>query len=197
MVWNFIGNYIDNIDINNKCDPGFDKLEDFCDLFNLTNLIKSYTCITKNHQSTIDLLLTNKPRSFKYSTTTETGLSDHHKLITTFLKAQNGHLKPKVIHYRNYKKFNEKLFLNDLKALNIDHSNPDFSYSLLTENTLKVLNKHAPLKKRFIGGNHAPFMNKNLRKAIYTRSRLKRRFHKNPTKTNEKLFKKQRNFVCL
>ena len=27
----------------------FDKLDDFCGLFNLTNLIKSETCFTKSH----------------------------------------------------------------------------------------------------------------------------------------------------
>ena len=54
-------------------------------------------------------------------------------------------------------------------------------------------NNHAPLKKKFITGNQAPFMTRNLRKEIYTRSRLRNKFCKNPTKENEKLYKKQRN----
>ena len=36
-------------------------------------------------------------------------------------------------------------------------------------------------------------MNKELRKAIYTRSRLRNRYFKNPTKENETPYKKQRN----
>jgi len=42
-----------NIDINK---PGieYEKLDDFCTLFNLRNLINSETCITNNHKSTID-----------------------------------------------------------------------------------------------------------------------------------------------
>ena len=39
-----------------------------------------------NHKSTIDLILTNKPRSFQITNVTETGISDCHKLITTFMK---------------------------------------------------------------------------------------------------------------
>ena len=48
-----------NIDINTA---GMDvhKLDKLCNLFDLTNLIKTETCCTKNHKSTIDLFLTNR-----------------------------------------------------------------------------------------------------------------------------------------
>ena len=52
-----------HIDIKNKRSV-YGKLDTFCDLFNLTNLIHSETCLMKNHKSTIDLFLTNKPKSF-------------------------------------------------------------------------------------------------------------------------------------
>ena len=42
-----------NIDFKNK-GAGFDKLSEMYDTFNLTNLIKSETCYTKNHKSLID-----------------------------------------------------------------------------------------------------------------------------------------------
>ena len=48
-----------NIDITNENCSGFDKLEELCDTFNLTNLIKSETCYTNNHKLTIDLFFTN------------------------------------------------------------------------------------------------------------------------------------------
>ena len=56
-----------------------------------------------------------------------------------------------------------------------------------------IIDKHAPLKQKTLRGNEAPFMNKNLRKAIYTRSRLKNRYNKNPTDDNKSQYKKQRN----
>ena len=42
---------------------GYQKLEEFCDMFNLTNLVDTETCVTNSHKSTIDLMLTNKPSS--------------------------------------------------------------------------------------------------------------------------------------
>ena len=37
---------------------------------------------------------------------------------------------------------------------------------------LKNIRQHAPLKSKKIRGNHAPFMSKELRKAIISRSKL-------------------------
>ena len=48
-----------NIDLKIK-GFGFNKLDELCNLFNLTNLIKTETCFTKSHESFIDLFLTNK-----------------------------------------------------------------------------------------------------------------------------------------
>ena len=71
-----------NIDTQNLKDAGFNALDCFCDTFNLKNLIKNKTCFTKTHQSSVDVILTNKPRSFMHSYASETGLSDHHCMIT-------------------------------------------------------------------------------------------------------------------
>ena len=40
------------------------------------------------------------------------------------------------------------------------------------------MEKHAPSRKKFIRGSHTPFMNKELRKAIFTRSGLQDKFYK-------------------
>ena len=53
-----------NIDVTNT-GLEFDKLDEFSDLFNLTNLITFPTCFTKTHKSTIDLILTNKEGYFQ------------------------------------------------------------------------------------------------------------------------------------
>ena len=46
-----------SINMKNKS-LGYDKLDEFCNLFNLTNLIKPETCSTKTHTSLIDLFVT-------------------------------------------------------------------------------------------------------------------------------------------
>ena len=50
------------------------------------NLIKSNTCVKSKAGSCIDLILTNKLKSFQNSGVMETGISDHHALIFSFLK---------------------------------------------------------------------------------------------------------------
>ena len=62
----------------------FCNFDEFCNLFDLTILIKTEICWTKNHKSTIDLFLTNWPLSFKKTRATETGISDYHNFISTF-----------------------------------------------------------------------------------------------------------------
>ena len=53
-----------NIDVN-ASGPRKDNLDEFCNLFDLTNLVREVTCWTNNHRSTIDLILTNRPDSFQ------------------------------------------------------------------------------------------------------------------------------------
>ena len=141
------------------------------------------------------MILINKRNCFQKTKVTETGLSDFHKLISTFLRSHFSRLKPKAIYYRNYKKFNEQKVLEDVKNTNFcfNSDDPNENYELITDLFSKIVNKHAPLKKKFLRGNQAPFINKELRKAIYDRSRLRNRFCKTPTEENEKLYKKQRN----
>ena len=51
------------------------KLEEFCDTFNLTNLVKSKACFVNKHNSTIDLILINNLRCFQIKNVTETGVT--------------------------------------------------------------------------------------------------------------------------
>ena len=55
-----------------------EKMNDFCDTYNLQNLIDEPTCY-KNVQSPtlIDMILTNRVKSFYNSCCIETGLSDY------------------------------------------------------------------------------------------------------------------------
>ena len=56
-----------------------------------------------------------------------------------------------------------------------------------------TLGKRQPLKKRYVGANQSPFMNKRLSKAITEGSRL--RILDTKTDTGRKVYKKQLNCV--
>ena len=55
-------------------------------------------------------------------------------------------------------------------------NDPNVNYKSITGNFLETSDKHAPLEKKFIRGNQAPFMNRDLQKAIYTTARLKNKY---------------------
>ena len=101
-----------NISTSNKKKDDGNYLSD--DTFSLKNLITDITCANSTNGTSIDVLLTNKSRSFHHTATFETGLSDCHKLILTFSKAYFKKLPPKNIECRNYKNFNRNNFLHEL-----------------------------------------------------------------------------------
>ena len=127
--------------------------------------------------SCIDLILTNRKHLFQLSNTFETGLSDHHKLICTILKSGGFKGEPIEKIYRSYKTFDVDQFqkILEIKPENIKSKRyGDFEAVFF----LKELNKHAPLKKKFLG-HSIPFMTKNLRKQIMVRSKLRNNYNKN------------------
>ena len=63
-----------------------------------------------------------------------------------------------------------------------DKDNDDF---LISCN--KILDRHAPLRKKYVTGNHSSFMNKNLSKAIMLRTKLRKIFLKSITEKNIKV----------
>ena len=86
-------------------------LKDFCNLYNLTNLINKATCYKNpNNPSCIDLLLTNFPKYFQNSSVIETGLSDFHKMAVTVIKTNFRKLEPKLTDYQNYRSFSKDRF---------------------------------------------------------------------------------------
>ena len=101
------------------------------------------------------------------------------------------HLKPKIIFFRNYKKFDETKILFDLKNSNFyfTPADPNENYLFLTNSFFKIVKKHVPLKNKTLRGNDASFVSKELRKAIYTKSKFRNRFFKNPDEINRKLYR--------
>ncbi len=160
---------------------------------NLYNLIKGKTCFKSQHGRCIDLILTNKKHSFMKSQSFETGFSDHHHLIYTILKSTFTKVSPKKVVYREYKNFNEEHFLTDLNV-NLNRCHPT-EYQAFEDVFVQTLDKHAPKKQKVLRANNKPYMNKDLSKAIKTRSRLKKIADKTQKEADIKKYKSQRNLV--
>ena len=157
----------------------------FCDLNGLRNLINVPTCY-KNYDNptSIDLILTNRPSYFQHTTVFETGLSDFHLLTITEFKTSFQKRETKIIKYHDCKNFGDNKFTTEILKCNFDYTD------LRTFKETNTFNKYAPIKKKYVRANEAPFFHK----AIMKRSRLRNKFLKDRTENNQKNFKLQRNF---
>ena len=75
----------------------------------------------------------------------------------------------------------------------LSSNDPNVNYKSITEKFLEAIDKHAPLKKKLVQGNQGPFMNRDFQKAICTRTRLKNKYWRDPSRENELAYKKLRN----
>ena len=172
-------------------------MKSFCENYGLKNLIRQPTCYKNpSNPVCIDLILTNVPRSFQSTCVVETGLSDFHLMTLTVMRKSFKKYQPKIINYRSYKNFsNEKYretLINNLSKENF--INNDDGFQRFCHISLDALNKHAPRKKKHARGNQMPFFNKELSKAIMTRTKLRKIFLQNRSKGNRIRYTKQRNF---
>ena len=182
----FIGDY--NAEVKEE------PLQNFILNYNLKCLIKEPTCFKSiNAPSTIDLFLTNKHKSFIHSTTLETGLFDHHKMILTILNSNFIKCKSKKVFYRSYRNFDSVAFRYHLGEMVTNINHPNTTLQQFRDGVINVLNDHAPLKQILIRGNNQPFMTKELRKAIMERSRLRNIYLQYPTPGNKRAYSAKRN----
>ena len=69
-------------------------------------------------------------------------------------------------------------------------------YNNFIKTFLTILDKHAPLKKRYLRAIHANFMTKQLRKAIMKRLKLRNDFLQDRNDASQSAYRKQRN-LCV
>ena len=131
-----------------------ETMRNFCNSYSLHNLIKQPTCFKNlENPSCIDLILTNKPRSFQSTCVIETGLSDFHRMTVSVLKSHFRKLPPKIVLYRDFKRFENERFIDSLRVtLNNQDANYTKNPKLFFELSRSELEHHAPRKKStFVG----------------------------------------------
>ena len=106
---------------------------------------------------------------------------------TTFPK-----VKPKIIHYRDYKNFVLRNFRTALKT-RLQNRSIDI-YAKFEVEFMETLNDHDPLKKKTLRANDNSFMTKALQKVITKRSALQNRYYMDRLPESLRAFKKQRKF---
>ena len=97
---------------------------------------------------------------------------------------------PKIIAYRDYKKFDNVKFRDDVN----NFACGQFDVSNFKETIFSIFDKHAPIKLKYLRTNEAPFMTTELHREIVKRSRLHNNFLRTKSQEDRWKYNKQRNF---
>ena len=98
-------------------------LNEFCDIFNLTQLVNGPTCFKKGcNPSLVDVIMTKKKSLCFESQNVPTGVSDCHNIISTVIKGEVLHESRKLGYYRSYKTFDIENFNDDIEQIKINEA---------------------------------------------------------------------------
>ena len=171
-----------NLEVSENC------LNGFCNVNSLKTLKSGLACFKNpNNPSCIGLFLINRRQCFQRTCAIETGIPDFLKMVVTVIKTHYKKQKAKIIQYRNYKHFHEQSFNFELNSelLKIDINNAELKE--FNEISLKVLDKHAPRKLKYIRANNSNYITKALWKEIMHRSQLRNKFLREREQMNLRL----------
>ena len=176
-------------------------LLDVCDTYAFNNLITKPTCFTTfGKPSLLDVILTNKSDLVHKTLNFNCGLSDFHNMVCVQLKSEVQQTKTNYTTYRSFRSLDTDNFNSDLETklsqLEYNTSNDlNHIYDNFSQSFIEVVDKHAPLKKRKMQPKPVPFMNRNLREAIYKKRMLFNKYNKFRTPKNWEKYRQQRILV--
>ena len=101
-----------------------------------------------------------------------------------------------MVNYRDYQNFRNNEFTAELDNEMLKRDPGNMEYQHFLNIFIKTLNKHAPMKQKYLRANQGRFMTKDLHKAIMKRSRLRNKFLRDRTDISREEYKKQRN-LCV
>ena len=161
-------------------EPNDATMKNICQIYGCKNIVKDKTCFKNPINLTcIDLIITNRPKSFQETEIIETGLSDFYKMSLTVVKVLYNKQKPKIIQYRKYGDFSNEAFMYELESALSRFSQISFgTFKSTVDNTLQ---KDAPIKKKYVRANQVSFMNSKIQKEVMRRTRLRNKKTPKPT----------------
>jgi hypothetical protein len=133
------------------------------------------------------VILTNKNNLCFKTLNFNTGVSDCQHMISTFIKGNTPNCVNSKIQYRSFKDFDVNKYIRDLDNTVYLHDSSECvddintMYNDFETKVLQVIDHHAPIKYRYPRKNSVPYMNRELRKAIYKKQMLRSKFEKYKT----------------
>ena len=134
-------------------------------LYQYEQLISEPTRVTKDSRTLIDHFYTTNPDNIISKGISTISISDHY-LIYGIRKFKVSKENAKIIKYRDYKHFNERMFLQDLQNslydFDLDQYDPNISWQIWKNKFFRIWNKHAPVKTRKVGAKRLPWLTTDL-----------------------------------
>ena len=119
-------------------------------------------------------------------------------------------MKKRKCNYRSFRTFDENAFCADISNITLlEHVDQEDHMSFTSEmkdyvnerynnferKVTQIVDKHVPMKQRYERKNRCPYMNKELRQAIYRKHMLYNKYLKNKSTNSWEKYRTQRNFV--
>lgn len=182
----------------NTNDPISSPVKFLYESYQFSQLITENTRVTHQSSTLLDHFITNEPQNISASGVIEIGISDHY-LIYGVRKFPTFRGNPKYIENRNMKNYDANLFKHDLKNVNWDllwiSDDPNDMVYTWENLFLEVLDIHAPLRKRRVRNKPSPWLTPEIRKLMYHRDYLKKKYVKNGSNALFDAYKLARNKV--
>ena len=101
-----------------------------------------------------------------------------------------------MVNYRDNKNFQNNEFRAELDNEMTKHDLGNMKYQHFLNIFIDILNKHSPIKQKYLRANQERFMTKDLHKVIMERSRLRNKLLRDRADISREQYKKQRN-ICV
>ena len=127
------------------------------------------------------------------------GLSDCHNMIGILVKGKAPFVSNEKVQYRIFRYFNEADFNAEVQNIPFHifyvFDDPDDEYWANEYLFKEVIDEHVPMKERRSKTNKPPFMNCELRRAVYAKRMFRNKYLKSRSPSNWENYRKQRNLV--
>ena len=190
-----------NCDVTNNLLWNTRKLIEIMESYNCAQVIDKHTRVTKTSSTIVDLIFCNDEQKLSESGVIEVSVSDHYMIYCVIGKHQchNNDNTHKYKTGRNLKNFDVEAFRKDMNDIDFNPvyeiNNPEEACSVFLSLIMKVVDKHAPLRKTRIKQKDSPWMTPIILQLIRSRDRLKRKAKRSKETDDWDNYKQARNNV--
>ena len=189
-----------NMDKNNTNNTYIrNEYNELCTSHGISQIIKSYTHVTKTSSSLIDHILTNSQEHISQSGVIETTFSDHFSIFCTRKITRNKYNKHKTIKIRSLKNYDKDVYLEKLKDIKLpeldERSNLDEIYNIFVTQFSKIIDYVAPLREIRVKNNTPDWFDGEIMDKIRNRDKLNRKFKLSKSEEDGLHYRSSRNKV--